>query len=127
MSGVQNYLIKLRKYLKHIMAKKPCGNCPHNKCSRCPVKSKKLVYITLADGRVFTVKAHDIAHNRASYYDETDEDTSYAEEYEFTINDRYELTDWLFNQMDWYELNPQLVEHELKELHECEVVETKVI
>lgn len=91
-----------------------------------PNMTDKLIFIQLADGRTYSIKAHDVAHNRASYYTERDEDTTYAEEYEFTVNDRYELTDWLFNQMDWYELNPQLVEHNLEPLHKCEVVETRV-
>ena len=91
-------------------------------------ETNKVVYITLADGRVFSVSGHEIAHNRAAYYAGCDEDTTYESEYEFTVNDKYALSDWLFNNMDWYGMETlHLKKTDLKPLQECEVVEVEVV
>jgi hypothetical protein len=52
-------------------------------------------------GFVWEVPAEAIAKNRASYYAENDKDTTYDEEFNFTMGDNYELRDWFFNNMDW--------------------------
>lgn len=52
-------------------------------------------------GFVWHVPAEAIAKNRATYYAENDKDTTYEEEFNFTMGDNYELRDWFFNNMDW--------------------------
>lgn len=52
-------------------------------------------------GFVWDVPAAKIAHNRASYYEEYDKDTTFDEEFAFTMADDYEIHDWFFNNMDW--------------------------
>lgn len=64
----------------------------------------KRIHVTLEDGRVYSVPAHAVAHDRATYYAEKDADTTYEQEYEITASDDYELGDWLLNNMNWYEL-----------------------
>jgi hypothetical protein len=53
------------------------------------------------DGYVWEVPAEVIAKNRATYYAERDKDTTYDEEFKFTMGDDYELKDWFYNNMDW--------------------------
>lgn len=55
-------------------------------------------------GYVWRADAHHIAHDRAKYYAEVDDDTTYQEEYDFTISDDYTLSDWYANNMDF---NPE--------------------
>lgn len=86
----------------------------------------KKIYIALADGRTYSVLAHDVAHNRATHYAERDKDSTYQSEYDFTISDKFELTDWLFNQMDWYEMSPVLEKTEQDPLNQAEILETYV-
>jgi hypothetical protein len=52
-------------------------------------------------GYVWEVPAEVIAKNRATYYAERDKDTTYDEEFNFTMGDDFELRDWFFNNMDW--------------------------
>jgi hypothetical protein len=52
-------------------------------------------------GFVWEVPAEVIAKNRATYYAENDKDTTYKDEFEFTLGDNFELRDWFFNNMDW--------------------------
>ncbi len=54
-------------------------------------------------GRNFEIDAHEVADHRSTYYKNKDPDTTYTEEYDWVIQDSMELTDWLFNNMDWYE------------------------
>jgi hypothetical protein len=49
----------------------------------------------------FRFPASIVAEARAKYYSEVDSDTTYAEEYNYTINDDSELEDWFSNNMDW--------------------------
>ena len=91
-------------------------------------QTKKRVRITLADGRIFSVSGHDVAHNRATYYAEKDKDTTYESEYEFTVNDSYELKDWLFNNMDWWkEPSLRVEKSELPPPKDVEVVDTDIM
>lgn len=53
------------------------------------------------EGFVWEVPAEAIAKNRATYYAENDKDTTYDEEFEFTMGSNYELRDWFFNNMNW--------------------------
>ena len=68
----------------------------------CGVAVKRLRY-TLKDGRVFDLDAHIVAHDRAVYYAAQDPDTTFQQEYDFTLRDDAELIDWAQNNMDWYE------------------------
>lgn len=52
-------------------------------------------------GFVWEVPAEAIAKNRATYYAERDKDTTYDDEFNFTMSDDFELRDWFFNNMDW--------------------------
>lgn len=60
-----------------------------------------VVQVTFSDGSRWTFPAHVIADNRATYYAGRDGDTTYEAEYEYAINDDYELTDWALNNMNW--------------------------
>lgn len=68
----------------------------------------KKIFLKLDDGRIYSIPAHVIAHNRATYYAQKDKDTTYQEEYDFAMRDSYELNDWLWNNMNWYEHGPTL-------------------
>lgn len=69
--------------------------------------------IQTEQGRNFTIDAHEILHNRSSYYASRDSgesegeefDKEYKAEYESFVDEEYEITDWLLNNMDWYECN----------------------
>ena len=78
-------------------------------------KTNKKVTITTACHRGFEIDVHEIADDRAKYYAERDEDTTYEEEYQFLCEDNMEVTDWLFNNMDWYECS-SLKEVEVEDL-----------
>ena len=82
---------------------------------------KKKIIITLDDFRVVSIDAHLVAHDRAEYYSKNDTDTSYQEEYDYSIGDNFELVDWLFNNMDWFELSLTLEPSKFKPFSECEV------
>lgn len=57
--------------------------------------------VKMSDGW-WSVPAHIIADNRATYYEEKDgEDSSYRNEYDFAIHDEDQLRDWARNNMDW--------------------------
>jgi RimJ/RimL family protein N-acetyltransferase len=62
--------------------------------------SKRCVIFDAKDGSRWAVAGEVIAHNRASYYAEDDPETTYEAEFEHTITDRYELIDWLGNNMN---------------------------
>lgn len=85
-------------------------------------KTSKKVMIETECGRAFTVNVHEIADNRASYYSKVDEDVTYEEEYDFTANDSYEPTDWLFNNMNWNECKTlKEIPQEPKDMSELEI------
>jgi hypothetical protein len=89
---------------------------------------EKRIRITLEDGRVFSVEASAVAHDRASYYAAKDPDTSYQEEYDFTLGDSSELVDWLQNNMNWWEMNPRLEgQKEQPALRDAEVEQIRVV
>lgn len=79
------------------------------------------------NGYTWSFPAHLIAKDRAQYYAEHDEETTYSEEFDFTINDDYQLKDWFVNNMNWsdvskyarlevqpFELQPNLIESEIE-------------
>jgi hypothetical protein len=53
------------------------------------------------DGHTWIFPASAVADNRAKYYAENDPDTTYAEEFEFTMSDNFELRDWFLNNMNF--------------------------
>lgn len=73
-------------------------------------KKVKKVFIKLEDGRTYSILAHAVAHDRATYYAEKDTDTTYQDEYDYVMSDDGddELFDWLWNNMNWYEHDPVL-------------------
>lgn len=87
-------------------------------------KPYRFVDLTLEDGREFRIEAHKIAHDRASHYGNSDEfesfEEGYKEEYDYTICNSDELGEWLFNNMDWYELEPLLLRINVPDL--CDAV-----
>jgi len=86
----------------------------------------KKVKIKLQDGRTYSIDATKVAENRAKHYAD-DPDSSYESEYKYTLENEDELTDWLFNNMNWYELNPILESSFLPELSDAEVEESEVV
>jgi hypothetical protein len=89
-------------------------------------KTKKKIRIYTTCGRVFQIDVHEIADNRAKYYAKKDKDTTYEEEYEFLVGDDFEVKDWLFNQMDWYEcstlIESECIKRDIKSLEIKEVL-----
>lgn len=71
--------------------------------------SKRAIVFTGADGSKWAVAAEVVAHNRASYYAEEDTDTTYEAEFDYTLNDKFELTDWLGNNMNAEDVEPYAV------------------
>ena len=75
--------------------------------------TKKLIYVERPDGSIWSVPAHLVADHRAKHYAEIDADTTYEAEYEFTVNDEYELLDWAENNMNWSDVVSYAVEVEV--------------
>lgn len=63
--------------------------------------AEKFLRITMTDGSKWDVPALLIAEDRAKYYAKVDPDTTYKEEFEFTMSDDFQLIDWAANNMDW--------------------------
>lgn len=72
----------------------------------------KYVKVTFSNGDKFKIPAGVVANSRAKYYADHDEgkltddnkeawNKTFYKETEYTLSDDYELTDWLFNNMDW--------------------------
>lgn len=61
------------------------------------------ILIKFSDGRVFSLDAEIIASDFASYYSES-KDRDYEEEFNFAINDPYQLYDWLCGNMNWVDI-----------------------
>lgn len=61
----------------------------------------KQLYLTFRNGAVKAIPAYVIARDRALYFSENDETTTYQEEYDFTMENDSEIEDWFFNNMDW--------------------------
>ncbi len=89
--------------------------------------SKKKIDIFTECNRHFQIDAHEVIHDRSSYYAERDKDTTYEEEYEFLDGDHSEITDWLFNNMDWYECKTlKEIPSKPKSLRNVEICEYEV-
>ena len=61
----------------------------------------KVLWIKDENGIEWHIEAEAIAKNRASYYAEKYDDTTYDDEFEYTMGDSYDLSDWYFNNMDF--------------------------
>lgn len=85
----------------------------------------QFVEIKLDDGRIYHISKAKIADDRATFYSERDTETDYSEEYNFLMSNTEEANDivleWLWNEMDWWEMNPVLVHDERRELRDCTV------
>ncbi|MCM1564894.1 MAG: hypothetical protein NC238_02860 [Dehalobacter sp.] len=73
--------------------------------------------VTMPDQSKWDVPAKIIADNRAAYYAKIDPETTYEEEFEFTMTDDHELRDWAANNMDWDEVS----EHAEKVIEETSI------
>ena len=69
--------------------------------------------VTMPDGSKWDVPTIFIAANRAKYYAEKDQDTTYEEEFTFTLHDDFELQDWAANNMNWDDVKSHAVEVKL--------------
>ncbi|AFL99487.1 hypothetical protein Desde_1055 [Desulfitobacterium dehalogenans ATCC 51507] len=65
---------------------------------------EKYLRVTMPDGCKWDVPAKVIAEDRAKYYAAADPDTTYEEEFEFTMGNDFELKDWSGNNMNWDEV-----------------------
>ena len=62
----------------------------------------KFIHITTQNGYVYRVPAEVVADDRARYYAEKDEDPNvYKEEYDYTLESDFELSDWFSGNMNW--------------------------
>ena len=71
----------------------------------------KYVYVTFSNGETYRIPATEIAESRANYYadidsegDESVYDVIFKQEYNYTMNDNFELIDWAENNMNWQDL-----------------------
>lgn len=55
----------------------------------------------------YRIPAGAVAANRATYYSSKDGD--YAAEFQYAMEDDYELIDWLLNNMDWKDVKAEAV------------------
>lgn len=61
---------------------------------------KKIIQITTEAGFVYEFPAEIVAKSRATYYAASNSETTYDEEFSYTMGDNSELANWLFNNMD---------------------------
>jgi hypothetical protein len=61
----------------------------------------KYLRVTMPNGQKYDIPAKVIANNRATYYADKEGKGKYQEEYDFTLNDKFELQDWAANNMNW--------------------------
>lgn len=71
---------------------------------------EKHLRVTMPDGSKYDVPARIIADDRAKYYAGNDPETTYQEEFDFTMGDDFELQDWAANNMNWEDV----AEHAIK-------------
>ena len=72
-------------------------------------KAIKRILIQFPNGEVWGLDAFDVAYNRAEYYASKESNPKkslevFDEEFNYTARNENELTDWLFNNMDWKDL-----------------------
>lgn len=80
----------------------------------------KTVRVTFSNGEVWDIPAAVIADARAVYYEDRDPNTTYTDEFCFTMGDNSELLDWASNNMNWEDVkeearlvsNPESIDYE---------------
>ena len=95
----------------------------------------KPLYLTFDNGEVFVVDGHFVADDAAKYYSKgssknddpklQDED-SYDCQYDWMINDFFELDDWMKNNMNWEDLDATYIGKHLYDYHDKYVNESEV-
>jgi hypothetical protein len=74
---------------------------------------KKFIKIRFSNGEVYEIPAEVIALERTNYYTTADgvakDSAEWFEEYKFSLEDNYELEDWLTNNMNWSDIKDQAV------------------
>lgn len=61
------------------------------------------------NGYVWRFPLKIVARNRAAYYEQRDEDTTFQEEYDLVMGDEFEGIDWFQNNMDWEDVSDHAV------------------
>lgn len=94
---------------------------------------RKYIQITTENKYVYRVPAEVIAKHRAEHYARTDPETTYKDEYDYTMNDDFELQDWFGNNMNWEDVSLSARLHRIPERDfpvigqdESEIVEDEV-
>lgn len=81
---------------------------------------KRYVELKFSNGDRFRIPATTIAHARATYFADHDNGKqegepnnewteTYKDERAYTLGDKYELTDWLWNNMDWNDVKEDAI------------------
>lgn len=65
------------------------------------MSSKTMFVFSAQDGSQWAFAGEVVAANRATYYAKDDPDTTYQAEFDYALNDKYELHDWLGNNMNF--------------------------
>lgn len=82
-------------------------------------KVEKYLRVTMPDGSKYDVPAKLIAEDRAKYYakldserGDADYDEAYRNEFDFTMENDFELKDWAANNMNWDDVKDHAVKVE---------------
>jgi hypothetical protein len=78
-------------------------------------KIMKYLRITMPNCQKYDVPAYLIAENRAKYYANKEGQDKYEEEYNYCLNDDYELKDWAANNMNWEDVKDKAIKVGKKE------------
>ena len=84
-------------------------------------------YLTVTEnGFKYAVPAEVIAKNRANWYKD---DTSFEEEFEYTMNNNFEISEWFSNNMNWEDVEAfaTLIETPGHEVPQAGMSETEVV
>lgn len=84
----------------------------------------KFLRVTMSDGSKYDVPAKLIAEDRAKYYAKLDSERggedyyeAYRREFDFTMENNFELKDWAANNMNWEDVQEHAVKvHETIEV-----------
>lgn len=87
----------------------------------------KQLVITFRNGEIKAIPVELIAKDRAKYYSERDETTSYKEEFDFAMQDETEIIDWFTNNMDWKDVEEHAEDRDSEAIdYAKEILENKV-
>lgn len=67
----------------------------------------KVLEISDVDGYIWHLPVSVVADDRATYYAKHDPDTTYREEFDYLMEDDYEVKDWYLNNMNAFEIEPK--------------------